>query len=101
MTEKIEIRRGRTLLLPGTWQTGDPFTSQTTLACELVKKDVQITLTVTKTSERGFEIYASNVNTGAFEKGTYEAILTRTDADFFPNGDDYVHAIEKFLVEVV
>lgn len=101
MKAKIEIRRGRTLLLPGTWESGDPFTVDSSLACQMVRVDVQIDLTVTKTSERGFEIYASNVDTAAFAPGVYDAFLTRTDAGYFLNGDDFVDGLEPFQIEVI
>lgn len=101
MTAKIEIRRGRTLLVPGTWESGDPFTSNTTIACQMVRENVQIDLTVNKIGERGFEIYASNVDTAAFAPAVYDAILTRTDAGFFSNGDDFVEGIEPFQIQVV
>ncbi len=101
MRDKIEIRRGRTLLLPGTWESGDPFTVGTTFACQMTRLDVQIDLTVTKTSERDFEIYASNVDTIAFAPGVYDALLTRTDAGYLANGDDFVHDLEPFQIEVI
>lgn len=101
MTAKIEIRRGRTLLIPGTWETGDAFTAQTTLTCDLIRNGIAIPVTVNKTTERDFEIYASNLVTATFTAGLYDAILTRTDADYFQNGDDFVDGLEPFQIQVI
>lgn len=101
MTAKIEIRRGRTLLVPGTWESGDPFTSQTSLSCELIKNGIVTQVQVNKLTDREFEIYASNLATTNFEVGLYDAILTRTDAEFFPNGDDFVDGLEPFQIQVI
>jgi hypothetical protein len=97
---KIIATRGRTFLLPGTWDSGDAFTENTSLSCTIEKQGVTHSLTATKTSGRGFQIYASNTQTTAWEKGSWSAILSRTDASFFPNGDDYVHGPESFILQV-
>lgn len=101
MDTKIEIRRGRTFLLPGQWRDGPDFTADTTLSCRMVKGPLTINLTVTKVGVRDFEIYASDQATLAWEAGTYSAFLDRRDPSYFPNGDPFVRGPEDFLITVI
>ena len=98
MDTKISLERGRTFLLAGEW--GYDFLPDTVLTCKLVSKDLEVPLTVTKTGERAFQIYASNTTTAALAKGAYSAVLDRVDPNYFPNGDPYVRGPETFTVEV-
>ena len=101
MTPSIEIRRGRTFLLPGQWQAGPDFTTGTALSCRMVKGPLTINLTVTKVGDRDFEIYASDQATLAWEPGVYSAFLDRRDPSYFPNGDPFVRGPEDFLITVI
>ena len=101
MSAKIEIRRGRTFLLPGTWGNGEPFTAQTSMECKLIRLSTEIVLSVTLELTGEFEIYASNVDTAGWVPGIYDAVLTRTDVGFLPNGDDLVDSLEPFGVEII
>ena len=98
MDTKISLERGRTFLLAGEW--GYDFLPDTVLTCKLVSKGLEVPLTVTKTGERAFQIYASNTITAALAKGAYSAVLDRVDPNYFPNGDPYVRGPETFTVEV-
>ena len=60
-----------------------------------------IDVLVSKTTDRDFEIYASDLDTADFTLGIYDAIITRTDAGYFPNGDDFVYDLESFQIEVI
>ena len=102
MNDVIEIIRGRTLLIEGEWPDGEEFTNDTSLSAVLQRKDVpDIVVTVSKTGPRLFRIYASAAATTGWQPGVYDAILNRTDAGFFSNGDDFVHGPEKFNVKVI
>ena len=100
MTIKHSIRRGTTFLLPGRWESGDPFDEGSTVTFKLIRNAVEVDVPVTLINERDLSIYASNEVTAGWEKGAYNAILTRTDAGYFPNGDDWVHDTETFVIEV-
>lgn len=71
------------------------------MECKLVRLTVEIDLTVTVELTGDFQIYASNVETADWVPGMYDAVLTRTDAEFFPNNDDLVDSLESFSVKVI
>ena len=98
---KIIFHSGATFRAPGTWHLEDPLTAQTVISCRVIfPTPYAFDVTVTDLVAGEFLIYASSTDTLLWPKGTFNVEITRTDPDFFPNGDDLVSVAERFSIEV-
>ena len=102
---KILFTRGSSLVYYGEWKSGEPFDDDSSVTAILAfgtdEPHAEYACTVTVVSgTRDFEIYASNSATGQWPKGIHTMTLTRTESNFFPNGDPFVEVLEPFQVEL-
>lgn len=99
---KILFTGGSSLVLPGEWKTGDPFTGGTTLSAVVDFSDSapDSVCTVTQIDTRNFEIYASAKITATWPKGVHLLRISRSDANYFPNGDALVEVLDAVQIEV-
>jgi hypothetical protein len=99
---KILFTGGSSFVLPGEWKAGDPFTGATTLSAvvDFSGSAPNTVCTVTQIDTRNFEIYASAVVTATWPKGVHLLRISRSDADYFSNGDDLVDTLEAVQIEV-
>ena len=102
--DKILFTGGSSFVISGEWKSGDPFggsTLITAVASFHPKSQVAAhTCAVTLESDRTFTIYASASATATWPKGVHTLTLTRSEANFFPNGDPLVEVAIAYI-EVV
>lgn len=102
--DKILFTGGSSLVLPGVWQSGDPFDGDSSVSAVVRFKGgsrSDYTCTVTPiVGSRDFEIYASAQATSDWPRGEHLLFISRTEPNYFPNGDAFVETLEPFKFEV-
>ena len=102
--EKILFIGGSSFVIHGEWKSGDLFTASSSITAVIefnTKTPVApFNCTVSIIAPRNFEIYAAASATATWPKGIHILRLSRSEADFFPNGDPRVEVLEPFQIEV-
>ena len=91
-------------MIHGEWKSGDLFTASYSITAVIefnTKTPVApFNCTVSLIAPRNFEIFAAASATATWPKGIHILRLSRSEADFFPNGDPRVEVLEPFQIEV-
>ena len=102
--DKILFTGGSSLVIAGEWKSGDAFTGSSSIAAVVEFNTntpvVPFNCTVSLIATRNFEIYAAASATATWPKGVHILRLSRSEANFFPNGDPRVEVLEPFQIEV-
>lgn len=102
--DKILFTGGSSLVIAGEWKSGDPFIGSSSIAAVVTFNSktpvVPFNCTVSLIAPRSFEIYAAASATATWPKGIHTLTLSRSEANFFSNGDPRVEVLEPFQIEV-